>query len=95
MDKLVISPLAVWNDVEGNLALFHSDTRCYFGLNSVGAAIWRHIAANREIPEVIARLTQEYDADAATIAVEVRRVAAELVQAGLLETPARPEGAPA
>lgn len=72
------------------MALFHLETKNYFGLNAVASEIWRHLANQLTVAEIVARLAERYDADPATITVEVRRVIGELVQAGLLITPSTP-----
>jgi len=90
---LALSPLVSWHDTGGELALFHLKSKSYFGLNAVASEIWRHLANQLTVSEIVVRLAEHYDADPATITVEVRRVIAELVQANLLSPTTSPEAA--
>jgi len=88
-----ISPMASWHDADGELALFHIETKKYFGLNPVASEIWRYLAKQLPFGEIIDRLSNAYDAEPVIIAVEVRRVIVELLQAGLLIPTNCPEAA--
>ncbi|NBV24875.1 MAG: PqqD family protein [Proteobacteria bacterium] len=92
-DRVALSPLVSWHDAGGELALFHLETKNYFGLNAVASEIWRHLANHLTVAEIVVRLAEQYDAAPATITVEVQRVIAELGQADLLIPPTSPEAA--
>jgi len=86
-----ISPMASWHDADGELALFHIESKNYFGLNPVAAEIWRYLAKQVPFGEIVVRLSNDYDAEPEIIAVEMRRVISELLQVGLLISTSSPE----
>lgn len=58
----------------------------YYGLNPVGAAIWRHIQEPRSVAAVRDRLLAEFsDVDPATCEAEVLAFLAELLEVRLVE----------
>jgi len=48
--------------VGDDLVMMSVETGVYIGLNSVGARIWELIEAPAEVDELVARLTEEFDA---------------------------------
>ena len=79
-----VSDDVVWCPVEGELVLFDSSRGLYFGLNDVGAAIWRLIADGKEQTEIIKALRETYEVDSDTASQEVQRIITELTRSGLL-----------
>ncbi len=90
-EHFVISAWVAWHDTGTELALLHTGSQRYFGLNPTASEIWRLLANRLAMSAIIAQLAQRYDANPAAIAVEVRRVIAALVQAGLLDRAPVPE----
>ena len=74
----------VWCPVEGELVLFHSTKGLYYGLNEIGAEIWRLLADGQAGPSIIEQLKAKYDVDEATANSEVERLTKELANASLL-----------
>jgi hypothetical protein len=74
----------VWCPVEGELVLFHSTRGLYYGLNTVGADIWRLLADGAADDMIVSELRSKYEVDEATAASEVHRLTSELAQAGLI-----------
>ena len=74
----------VWCPVEGELVLFHSTKGLYFGLNEVGAEIWRRLADGAADDSIVKDLRSKYEVDEATAISEVHRLTSELTQAGLI-----------
>lgn len=48
-------------DLEDEAAILHLKSGIYFGLNEVGAFIWRFIQQPRRVGEVLAAILAEYD----------------------------------
>ena len=74
----------VWCPVEGELVLFHSTKGLYFGLNEVGAEIWRLLADGAADERIIEELQTKYEVDETTALNEVHRLTTELTAAGLI-----------
>jgi hypothetical protein len=81
---LSISPSVFWNDVDGELVLFHSDDGSYHALNGVGSAIWRAIANGRELNHIILDLCSTYNQDETVIEAEVQGFIQRVHEKGLL-----------
>lgn len=75
---------AVWCPVEGELVLFHSTNGLYYGLNEVGAEIWRMLSGGASIPGIVDELQSKFNVDESTAANEVHRLTKELANAGLI-----------
>ena len=85
MDHHRPAPRVLSTTVGAEAVLMDTESGVYFGLNEVGARIWRLLSEHRS-PQVIATiLVDEYDVDAAAAEGDVRRLIAELQAKGLLE----------
>ena len=74
----------VWCPVEGELVLFHSTKGLYFGLNEVGAEIWRQLADGAVDSSIVHELQSIYEVDETTATNEVHRLTTELAAADLI-----------
>lgn len=57
----------------------------YYGLNDVGALMMHHAQGGATLGEIIASLLAAFDVAPEELELDVRRVAAELLAAGLIE----------
>jgi hypothetical protein len=57
----------------------------YYGVNPVGASIWKAIQSPATLPEIQAAVTREYDVDEETCRQEVLRFLEQMVNEELLE----------
>jgi len=60
------------------------DLASIYSLNPVASAIWQALAAPRSTDEVVRVLADEFEAEAAKIAVDVQLFLAEMQSAGLV-----------
>jgi hypothetical protein len=74
----------VWCPVEGELVLFHSTKGLYFGLNAVGAEIWRQLADGATDHKIVEELRSKYEVDETTAITEIQRLTSELAKADLI-----------
>jgi hypothetical protein len=58
----------------------------YFGLDAIGADIWRRIGNPTRVGDLCAALVAEYDAAPATILADLTDLLAHLAELGLVET---------
>ena len=52
---------AICTELDGEVALFQSDTCDYLILNETGSAIWKLLKAKPTLPELCKHLEQEYE----------------------------------
>jgi hypothetical protein len=76
----------VFRELEGELVLLNLNTGVYFGLDSVGSAIWRLIDGFRSASEIVTAMTEEYDVDAATCRADLDRFLDALRANDLIDT---------
>ena len=57
----------------------------YFGLDPVGARIWRLVEEGRSVPQIVATLLDEYEVTADQLQRDVDALLDDLVTRGLLE----------
>jgi PqqD family protein of HPr-rel-A system len=79
-----VVPEVIACPVEDELVLFNTTTGIYYGLNEIGAQIWQRVAEGATAEAIVAHLLATYEVDETTASSEVRRLLAELLQAGLL-----------
>jgi hypothetical protein len=72
-------------EVDGELVALHIDKGVCYGLNKVGSRVWQLIEQPAKIGDVCARLTSEFDVDAATCERDVLDLLEELRAEGLIE----------
>ena len=81
---LKVSADVLWYDLEGELVLLHKGTSRYHGLDAVGGFIFRGLASNQGVPEIVESLTKKYDVPSDVAQAEVERLVGELSAAKLL-----------
>jgi hypothetical protein len=81
---LKVSSDVLWYDLEGELVLLNTGTGRYHGLDSVGGFIFRALASNQGVPELVESLTKQYDVGVDVARAEVDRFIGELRAAKLL-----------
>jgi hypothetical protein len=73
-----------------DLVMLNLERENYYGLNPVGARLMQIAESGATLAQVSERLLEEFDAEREQVEADVRRIAAELVAAGLLEEVAAP-----
>jgi hypothetical protein len=58
----------------------------YFSLDEVGSSVWEHLTNGLSLGEASQKIVDAYDVELETARRDVKRLASELVAAGLLET---------
>jgi len=70
-------------DASGELVLLHQQTGAYFGLNATGKRIWELIQSPRSVPELVSRITTEFDVPERAATDDILNVLSRLVDEGL------------
>ncbi len=85
MDSVfVVPPDVLARDVGGETVILALESGMYFGLDPIGAEIWRLIGQGRSLATIGDALAQDYDVARATLDGDIRALAAELVDRKLL-----------
>jgi hypothetical protein len=71
--------------VGDEMVMLNLDREKYYGLNLVGARLMQHAEDGATLEQIAMRLYEEFETEEAQVRADVRRVAAELLQAGLIE----------
>ena len=75
----------VMRELEGEAILLNLETETYFGLDEVGTRIWTELVASPDVERACEVLQEEFDVEPSVLRGDVERLAAELVETGLLE----------
>ena len=57
------APKAIFTDLDGETALFQTDTCEYLVLNATGTAIWELIGSPATLQDICKQLVEDYDVD--------------------------------
>ena len=79
-------------ELDADTVILHLDSGFYYGLNDVGASIWKLLQEPRRLSDLREAILAEYDVDGATCQRDLEAVLQRLTEAGLVEV--RPEAAP-
>jgi len=71
--------------VGDEMVMLHLDRENYYGLDAVGARLMQIAEEGATLGQIAERLLEEFDAAPEQVQGDVRRIAAELIAAGLLE----------
>jgi hypothetical protein len=88
-------PTVICQQLEDGAVLFAPVTEIYFGLNEVGAKVWRLLPpASHTLDDLCLRLASDYpDVNPATIRADVTELLSQLTAEGLVVSPAAgPDG---
>ena len=80
-------------EVDDEAALLNLQTGVYYGLDPMGAYIWRLLAAPISVRALQEQIVREFDADADVVAVDVMDFLTEMQSAGLVEIKSTGTGA--
>ena len=73
-------------DLDDEVAILNLKTGVYFGLNEVGAWVWRFIQQRRTVAEVQAAVLDEFDVTPEQCQADLADLLRDLIQHQLIET---------
>ena len=82
--RLRPAPGVLFRQLGGEAVLLDTARGAYFGLDEVGTAIWKLIAAGADLDAVLTALVAEYDAGEEQLRADLAALVDELVASGLL-----------
>jgi hypothetical protein len=90
---LQISDSVIWQDTDGGISLYHTETGSFLSLNETAAEIWQLIAAGSGRDAVVARLSLRFAGTHAVLGGVIRADVDEFIDA-MLSGGLLAEGAP-
>lgn len=81
----VVTDHQLSSTLAGEEVILDLDSGTYFGLNAVGADVWRRLDTPQRLSDVCDALAAQYDVDRATLDRDVLDLVAELHDNGLVE----------
>jgi hypothetical protein len=78
----------IWTDLSDEIVILKLDTGIYFGLDQVGARIWKLIADGRSRDQVLREITSAYETSGEQVARDFDELLSELAQEGLVKAAA-------
>ena len=85
-DTPTIGEDVVFRELEGETVILNLEKGEYFGVDEVGTRVWTLIAEGRSLRQVADIMVSEYDVSGETIAVDLLRLAGEMISHGLIRT---------
>ena len=82
---VVVTKDQVSADLSGEAAILNLKSGIYFGLNTVGASIWKLIQEPRTVNEINDAIVQEYDVDPDQCEKDLLALLEELLSKELIE----------
>jgi len=82
--KVNISNKALFQEIESEMVILDLAKEQYYGLDDVGARMWRLLSEHGDTTVVIKQLCTYYDADEVTLSQDLAQLIEKLRQAGLV-----------
>lgn len=81
---VTLSPEALFQEVSGEIVILDLKSESYFGLDEVGARIWKLIEEHGELQQVFDVMLEEYEVEPDQLEVDINNLLAELSKSGLV-----------
>ncbi len=91
LTSVVIGDSVIFQALHDEVVLLNLEEHEYYGLDSVGADIWRLLLEHGSVEGAAKALLSVYDVDEQTARTDVRTLVDELMASGLLKKPASAE----
>ena len=82
---IVVTKDQISCDLSGEAAILNLKTSVYFGLNTVGASIWKLIQEPRKVSEIRDAILEEYDVEPDRCGTDLLALLQELLEKELIE----------
>jgi hypothetical protein len=83
--RIVCAKQQVSCDLAGEAAILNLQSGVYFGLDPVGARIWKLIQEPKTLDELRDTLLSEYDVEETRLDADLARLLGEMAKSGLVE----------
>ena len=79
-----MSDSVIYQGLHEEVVLLNLTTQNYYGLDDVGACMWKLLLECADLDAVVDRLTSVYDTDGATLRHDLHELVAKLLTLGML-----------
>jgi len=76
----------VSSDLAGEVIILNLNSATYYGLDAVGASVWKLVQKPRTVRDICDAIVEEYEVDAERCESDVLPFLEALTEAGLVET---------
>ncbi len=84
--KISIGDSVLYQELEDEIVLLNMANQEYYGLNDVGAEMWKSLMEAGNVAEAGDRLAAKYAVDDAVIRADLETLVRNLIAAGLVKT---------
>jgi hypothetical protein len=84
-ERFQLAEAVLFQDIQRELVLLNMENQQYYGLNEVGAEMWRLLLEYGDIESAAGQIETRYNVDREKARADIRSLANDLVQAGLLK----------
>lgn len=77
-------PAVIADDIDGEIVIMNLERGSYYGLDAVGADIWRMAVAGKSGPEISSRLAAHFDVGIDRVQADVSALIAKILEHDLL-----------
>ena len=85
VQSVVIGDAVLYQELEDEVVLLNMANQQYYGLNDVGAQMWKCLMEEGNLATARDRLSLSYDVEQAVIRADLEGLVHELLSAGLLK----------
>lgn len=75
----------LWKEVDGLVVVLLISAGHFIELNKVGSAIWRLLAENKSVDEIVTSMTRTYDVAADRLTADIQSFIARMEEQGLVQ----------
>ena len=83
--KFKVAPEVVFQEVSGDIVLLHLGSETYFGLDDVGASVWRLASEGKDFEGIVTELLGQYDVAEPVLREDLTELFTELADRKLLQ----------
>lgn len=83
--KVRVPDRVLGREIDGELVILHLDRGTYFGLDPVGASIWRQLRESPTVRDAFEALLAEFAVEPEALRRDLERLVGELVEEDLVE----------
>jgi hypothetical protein len=81
-----IGDSVIFQSLKDEVVILNMTSQEYFGLDNIGASMWKMLIDQRDVAAVAARMVSEYDVEPGTVRDDLNALVRQLIDAGLLKS---------
>ena len=84
-DNIMIDDTVFAQEVDHEMVILDTRSEQYFGLDEMGAVIWKHLSESGALQKVYEMMLEQYEVDEVQLEADICRFTQELVDEGLVK----------